>query len=291
MDPRERFDNPTEVFRNGTERALSRVWTAMPVHVLEDSDGFTVELQPTIKGRDEILGKDVEMPTLGKVPVQFAAGGGFTITHPIKKGDEGIAVFSARNIDQWWDKGGVQPQGYLRTHNLSDAMYIPGIRSKPRALGGNPNSQSGNGAAQHIVIDLRNGQQQQTRKVSTDKLEVRTDKGDVCIEVTNDSVNIYCPEKVTVKCKEMDITASQKLHIETPLVEILASNKIHIESPLVETNGRITAEKDIHTDQNVTANGDITANGDVRAGGVSLRHHTHGGVRGGFEHTQPPDGG
>ena len=40
----------------------------------------------------------------------------------------------------------------------------------------------------------------------------------------------------------------------------------------------------------LTANppGDVEVGGDVTASGVSLVHHTHGGVKGGSDNTQPP---
>ena len=158
------------MIRAGVERGQSRLWTALPVIVTEDSDGFTVRLQPAIKGKQiDPQGKetDVQMPVLPDVPVQFSAGGGFTITHPIKKGDEGIAVFSARCLDNWWQQGGVQTQARQRWHSLSDAMYIPGIRSKPRALGGNPDDQPQSGGP------LQTRQQQAGAKPSTTSVQIR----------------------------------------------------------------------------------------------------------------------
>jgi phage baseplate assembly protein gpV len=249
MDPRERFDDLEEIIHTAIDRKLTRVWTALPVKVLADSDGFVVQPQPTIKGKqiDPQSGKlnDIAMPSLGaSVPVHFASGGGFTITHPVKSGDEGIAIFSSRCIDGWWDKGDLQPQLETRRHNLSDAMYVPGIRSKPRKL--NP-------------------------PASTTSIQIRTDKGDVYVEVTADSVNIVTTQKVTVKCVEMDVTASSRVAITSPLVTINASDKISIDSPLIETTGKITAQ------------------GDVTAGSVSLQNHTHGNVQGGLSHTGPPD--
>jgi hypothetical protein len=143
----ERWEDPEEVHRQVQLRAQGKLWTALPVVVLDDSDGHVVSVQPTIMGKklDKKTGvyTDVPMPSLGtKVPVQFASGGGFTLTHPIKKGDEGIVVFAARCIDGWWQQGGIQPQLDERYHNLSDGMFIPGIRSVPRKLSppASPNS-------------------------------------------------------------------------------------------------------------------------------------------------------
>jgi hypothetical protein len=231
VNSRERWDDLGAGIRAGVERGLSNTWTALPVKVVEDTkDGHIVKLQPTIKGKKtDRTGKktDVEMPILGECPIQYSSGGGFTITHPVSKDDEGIVVFSSRCIDGWWDKGGIQPQGFERRHNLSDGMYIPGIRSKPRKLGGD-----GNGAASgQMTIDLR-AEQQKTKPVSLNSIQIRTDKGDYYIELTEDTVNIICKnanivadEKVQIQCKELDVKASDKVHFETPTFEVTGDIK------------------------------------------------------------------
>lgn len=229
------------MIRAGVERGLARVWTAIPVIVTEDTaEGHIVKVQPVIKGKQtDQQGKqtDIEPPVCTEVPIQFSSGGGFTITHPIKKGDEGIAVFGARCIDGWWDKGGLQPQLHGRRHNLSDAMYIPGIRSKPRKLGGDPQA---NG--QMLEIDLRSDQ---TAKVSLGTLQIRTDKGDCYIELTGDSVNIIVPNQVNITCKDCNVSASDKVTITSPTVDIEASGKVHVNSPMLEVTGEITAGGDV----------------------------------------------
>jgi hypothetical protein len=237
------------------------MWTAMPVQITQDTkEGHVCQAQPTIKGKHtkpDGTTEDVEMPLLGsEVPIQFSGGGGFTITHPIKKSDEGIAIFAARALDNWWDKGGIQTQCEQRRHDLSDAMYIPGIRSKPRKLGGNG---SGGGSTPtalpwlangtDLTIDLRDGQQQ-TAKVSLDTLQIRTDKGDVYVEITGDSINIICPATVTVKCKEMDVTATDKVAITSPLVTM---------SQDLQVGGKISAGGQISSGADVHAAGDVHA--------------------------------
>lgn len=135
----ERFEDPEEVHRQITARAISRIQTALPCVVLEDSDGHVVHLQPTIMGMYRNPETGITTPTpypdLGHhAPVVFPSGGGFTFTHPIKRGDEGLAVFASRCIDGWWQMGGIQPQLEERWHNFSDGFFIPGIRSTPRKL-------------------------------------------------------------------------------------------------------------------------------------------------------------
>jgi len=123
----------------GSEQA--GLWTAVPVIVQSFNAGaMTCELQPTIQCRvrapDGTLSM-VNLPLLLDCPVIFPSGGGFSLTFPIAKGDEGLAIFASRCIDGWWQSGGVgQAPTEIRMHDLSDGFYLPGCRSKPRALSG-----------------------------------------------------------------------------------------------------------------------------------------------------------
>jgi hypothetical protein len=119
------------------EAMLHETWSSVPTIVAEDSDGFTAKLQPSIKmkithpdGTTEI----VTLPQLADAPVHFTGGGGLTATHPVKKGDEGIAQIVTQPQDSWFQQGGVQDPIDGRHHHLSDSRYIPGGRSIPRKL-------------------------------------------------------------------------------------------------------------------------------------------------------------
>lgn len=69
-------------------------------------------------------------PVIPKAVVQFPGNHDFLFTVPLKKGDEGLLVFGDRCIDAWWQNGGVQSQLDIRQHDLTDAFFIPGVRSK-----------------------------------------------------------------------------------------------------------------------------------------------------------------
>lgn len=78
----------------------------------------------------------VEYPLLKKCPVMFPSGGGFTLTFPVNAGDECIVLFNDRELDNWFLNGGVQAPVSARSHDISDAIAIVGIRSNPRKLSG-----------------------------------------------------------------------------------------------------------------------------------------------------------
>ncbi len=138
MDRREHLDDPIEALRLAQEGHQAKLWTALPGIVAGyDQAAMTGSGQPAIAGviEDERgVRRTAALPLLVDVPVQFPAGGGFTLTFPIKAGDECIVVFSARCIDSWWQSGGVQPPAERRMHDLSDGMAIVGIRSQQRVL-------------------------------------------------------------------------------------------------------------------------------------------------------------
>lgn len=56
------------------------------------------------------------------------------ISCPINAGDECILLFSDREIESWFINGGVNPLGYQRMHDLTDAVAIFGIRSLPKMI-------------------------------------------------------------------------------------------------------------------------------------------------------------
>ena len=51
-------------------------------------------------------------------------------------GADGIAIFSERCIDGWWQNGNASTPLDFRLHDLSDAMFIPGVCSVPKASKG-----------------------------------------------------------------------------------------------------------------------------------------------------------
>ncbi len=110
--------------------------TALPAKVVNfDATKQTVTLAVQIK-MQLADGSGAEIPPLVDVPVSFPRGGGFAVTFPLQAGDEGIAVFSERCIDGWWQNGSTSLPLDFRLHDLSDAMFIPGVCSVPNAIKG-----------------------------------------------------------------------------------------------------------------------------------------------------------
>lgn len=137
MDLRSRYDVPDEVLHTLVDRVQAQIHTMIPVKVVEDSDGHTTHIQPLIKWVQRMPDgsqKLNEYPPIKDAPNNFPSGGGTTMTVPIKKGDLGYALVASRSIDVWHEKGGTQPQVDARMHDLSDAIYVPGLKDTPSKL-------------------------------------------------------------------------------------------------------------------------------------------------------------
>ncbi len=136
----ERAPTHLQIIKDAINSALANLWTCLPCEVVNyDIDAVTVDLQPLIKipvglpdGEIEV----VELPMLLDVPVMFPCAGGFTITHPIKKGDECLVNFADRNIDLWWQSGGVQDPFDTRKHDLSDGFAFFRPQSQAKKISG-----------------------------------------------------------------------------------------------------------------------------------------------------------
>lgn len=146
------------------------IWTAMPGIVESfDASEMTATIQVAIQAQAQAPDGSfswVNLPVLIHCPVQFPAGGGFTLTFPVVAGDECLVVFASRCIDSWWQSGGVQPQAEFRMHDLSDGFAFLGFRSQPRKISG----------------------------ISSDATQLRSDDGSCYVELgAGHQVNIVAP--------------------------------------------------------------------------------------------------
>lgn len=163
MDRRERTNDPIEATRAALDGKQAEMWTALPGIIQSfDPAAMTVTVQPAVQGQlqDETGAvSPVNLPLLVDVPVVFPCGGGFTLTYPIKPGDECLVIFSSRCIDGWWQAGGIGGVPDSRMHDLSDGMAIVGPRSQAGKLEPPPHA---------------------------DNVQLRSDDGETFVEMTPD---------------------------------------------------------------------------------------------------------
>ena len=126
--------NADNVTSEAITRALQVTHTSLPARVISfDPARSTVSLEILI---NKIMqdGSSEDYPPLLDVPVSYPRGSGFSVTFPLTAGDEGLAVFAERCIDGWFESGDASAPLDYRLHDLSDAFFIPGASSKPKAL-------------------------------------------------------------------------------------------------------------------------------------------------------------
>jgi len=136
----ERSPTQLQIIKDAVNAAMANLWTALPCEVVEyNNEAVTVNVQPLIKIPVHLPDGEietVELPMLLDVPVMFPCAGGFTITHPIQKGDECLVNFADRNIDLWWQSGGIQNPFDTRKHDLSDGFAFFRPQSQAKKISG-----------------------------------------------------------------------------------------------------------------------------------------------------------
>jgi len=117
----------TQAINAAIEYALKQIHVCLPGRIEEyDFTEQKASVTPLLSiAYDD--GTTVDMPIVQNVPVVFPAGGGASITFPLRQGDGVLLVFSERSIDQWLSLGGVVVPDDPRTFDLSDAIAIPGL--------------------------------------------------------------------------------------------------------------------------------------------------------------------
>lgn len=237
MDRAERQNDLNLALLNALEGHQAGLWTALPGIVQSfDPVEMTCEVQPTIQGyvfREEAWPSasrpgDVfpwaTLPLLVNCPVVFQGGGGFTLTFPIKQGDEALVIFASRCIDNWWQLGDIQSQAEIRMHDLSDGFVIVGPRSLPKTLDG----------------------------ISTANAQLRSDDGTTFVEVAGDHVHVTAPAEITLHAPLVTIDAAQttctgKLTVEGLLtyqagMSGSGGSGASLTGPFVQTGGALSSE-------------------------------------------------
>lgn len=208
------------------------------------------QVQPLImmvNTRNEILNR----AQIASVPVLQVGGGGFVISFPLIPGDLGWIKASDRDISLFKANYAAAAPNTQRTHNFSDAMFIPDSFMKDVVING---EDAGNLVIQNLDSTVR-------------------------IAIWPDKVKITAPEVIVV-APEVTVIASTEITLDTPLTT--CTGDLVVEGD-ISTDGNITGHGSAQID------GSLTANVDVIANGTHLHTHTHGGVMTGGSNTGAPN--
>jgi len=144
--------NTTELLESQATSVQLQINTSLPARVISfDASQQTVSVELMIEQLG-INGEQLALPPLVDVPVKMFSYGPFNITAEPKYGDEGLAVFSQRCIDGWWQSARKSIPLDIRFHDLSDAFFDGGYKSMPNALTIVPNALNIAGGSNYIRL-------------------------------------------------------------------------------------------------------------------------------------------
>ena len=116
----------------------SRMYCALPAIIESvNFDNQTIEARPvTIMKRTDDAGmvSDFPLPLLVDVPFQCYKGGGYSITVPIKQGDECLIIFTDVDFSAWFQNGGYNYAEHSFMHSYTNSMAIVGFSSEVNAI-------------------------------------------------------------------------------------------------------------------------------------------------------------
>lgn len=136
-----------------------------------------------------------EIPLLLDVPIVVPHAGGYSLTMPIKDGDECLVIFSDSCIDEWFTYGGVRNQMDKRRHDLSDGFAILGVWSQPNKI----------------------------KDYSLDSCQLRDEKGETFVEIKEDEINLKVNNtRVEMKDNQINLKGNS-IRIEGSTVDLIGS--------------------------------------------------------------------
>jgi phage baseplate assembly protein gpV len=247
-------------------RMFMRVNTSIPAIITSfNKDLQIVKVKPCIKAIKTIDDNKeyVELPELIEVPIitPYSFSSGFSLTFPIKPGDECLLLFSQRSIDYWLNSGGIQcPVEDIspRNHSLSDAIAIAGLSSKPNSIKDYQND----------CIELRNKDRGVRVTLNDEEVEINV-IGKSVIKLNNKGeITIESTVKTDINTLDLNINALGLISMNAPLMNIDVPNTTWI--------------------GNIEHTGVINTIGDHIANGISLSTHEHPGDGDGTAPTTGP---
>lgn len=161
----------------------------------------------------------------------FFGWGGIGATYPIEKGMEGILLFNDRELESWFINGGVNQLAYTRCHDLTDAIFICGIHSKPNLI--------------EVLLDclhLYNGE-----------TDIQLQQEKIITNTTDAEINVT--EKIAVNAKDEVVKLSNSLDLEAT-----TSTKVKTQD-LTITNSTTTIAGVTTVNNSLTANSLHAVNG------------------------------
>jgi hypothetical protein len=117
----------SRLIQTAIEAALMDVHTWLPATVVLVRQNNMVDIQPLLMRKFKTLPAAIPLPIVQNTMVCAPRGSTWGMKLPIVPGDFGVALFCERSLDLWSVSGGLVDPQDARHHDLSDAVFIPGL--------------------------------------------------------------------------------------------------------------------------------------------------------------------
>lgn len=238
-------------------RKLDQMHVAFPGKIISfDAASQTASIQPSVPMKVTIdnESKFVPLPVLNDIPVVIpnAQTAGYVLTLPIQAGDTCICIVPDKAMDSFLDGtgdatnafvGGPANVSNVRSHNLADAICIPGLSTGSSAL---PEYSTEN-------IELRDKQRQSFISLGPEGIEIndghgfklKIQNGGMQLQATG-NVSMTTPQNLTLASKNMNMSGDGNTF----------SNSITLQSGTVTDGEGVVLGSHTHT--GVQSGGDST---------------------------------
>ncbi len=195
-----------------------------------------------------------EYPVISGVPIIMPSSGGAYITMPVKAGDSCIVFFADKDITNWLTGISNQKPETKRTHHLSDAVAILGLKqfNKPNLIENNE--------------DLNIFYSGTTIKIKQNG-DVEIDSKNH-LKISSKTAEINLDHDATINCRDVHLKSTGNVNLDTANLNI--KGDLHLDGKAFGKNNQT-----FEVGAKLKVAGDVEATGDVKAGIVSLKDHKH----------------
>lgn len=204
----ELINDRTQLFKNLEEKIKQKIRVASPAIISEvNYEKQTLKAQITI--REYINGKYIDIPELLDVPFFILGGGYYSVTMPIKKGDECLIIFGDSCIDSWWQNGDVQNPIDSRRHDLSDGFAIVGFKSQKNKLENYSDEAFQIQQNDEIPFEINDN----SIIIKKDETKIIIEEDNITISTSeNTKITIDSNGKVEIKASEINLKGTVKIN-------------------------------------------------------------------------------
>lgn len=195
-----------------------------------------------------------EYPVISGVPVIMPSSGGAYMTMPVKVGDSCIVFFADKDITNWLTGIATQKPETKRTHHLSDAVAILGLKQFNKANSIENNEDLNIFYAGTTIKIKQNG-------------DVEIDSKNH-LKISSKTAEINLEHDATINCRDVHLKSTGNVNLETTNLNV--KGDLHLDGKAFGKSNQA-----FEVGGNLKVASDVEATGDVKAGIVSLKNHKH----------------